>query len=389
MRQLSVFKTFIDVQSEFDLLIILLKSEYTYSQDIELDIQIPDHFDWKYFLRLANFHKVIPSVYQGLRKANKKNLPDDILPYLRKQFHANALKNNLHTQELIRIFVFLKSHQISVIPFKGPALTMKLYSNIHSRQFCDLDLLVRPEDFLKTFGLLVNKQGYHSPYLREAWERSLVLKVIKNFHYRFVAHEISLGLKHINSNSFIDLHKKISKYCNLSFDNFSDRLQITKCLETSISTLRVEDTLIVLCIHGSQDGWIKLQAINDVAYLLISQPHLDWSDLKLQAQRGRCTRRLLLGLALAKEYYGLNLPTDILNMVRQDRTLQILINQVISGLQKNPDQPIFWTIKLKNQIMRMRMLETPLDQIKHFLVFVWSYFFAKFRRTTFPIIAMI
>ncbi|MGR3274567.1 nucleotidyltransferase domain-containing protein [Acaryochloris marina NIES-2412] len=369
----------LEFTAELNLLLSCLPLS-TLSKNFKVSYLIEEHsIDWNYFLRLATYHKVVPQVYQCLKHSTQKNIPDFVLANLRQQSCEITLKNILHVKELKQLISLFESHEIKVIPFKGPTLAQLAYGSIYARQFCDLDLLVQRKDFDRSINLLIN-HSYHSSYLREEWHQSIFYRIIKNLHYTFFAHEISFGQKRKSNSVFIDLHRKISKYSPECFDNFSCRLIKTNLLEQSIRSLGPEDLLNVICIHNSQDGWIKFQAIYDVANLVHNNPTLNWSDVFKQAQDLRCRRRLLLGLALCRSYFDVDFPESINNRIREDQVISNLTDQIDQRFKANLISKRTFSMKISFQVMKMKMLESFYFKVKVFCEFVWSYFFSNFYR---------
>lgn len=351
-----------------------------HSKYFEVSKIIEKHsIDWNFFLRLAKYHKVVPQVYLCLKQSTQKHIPDFVLASLRQQSCEISLKNILHVKELKQLISLFQTHEIEVIPFKGPTLAKLAYGSIDARQFCDLDLLVRRQDFDRSITLLIN-HSYRSSYLREGWNQSILHRIIKNLHYKFFTHEISFGQKRKENSVFIDLHRNISKYSPECFDRLSRQLVKINLLEQSIQSLAPEDLLNVICIHNSQDGWMKFQAIYDVASLVYNNPTLNWSNVFEQARDLRCRRRLLLGLALSQSYFDIDLSESIKNMIREDQVISNLIVKIEQRFKAKPVSKRTFSMKIGFQIMKMKMLESFDLKIKVLYEFVWSYFFVNFYR---------
>jgi hypothetical protein len=88
--------------------------------------------------------------------------------------------------------------------------------------------------------------------------------------------------------------------------------------------LKTEDLLLYLCLHGAKHGWNRLAWICDVAELIRTQPKIEWNLLWESAQQLRCRRLLLLGLSLAKETIGIDLPDAVAKRIDR-RTLAIAV----------------------------------------------------------------
>lgn len=383
MSQLILADKCKDAYSELDLLLELLNKGHKLNYFCKCDYNISDLFDWNYFIRLARFHKVIPLVYQCIKLTNSIAIPCEVLTYLRQQSCRIALSNSIHTHELIKILDFCNHNQIPVIPFKGAMLAQLVYGDINQRQFCDLDICVKKKDFDKVLDLLVNT-GYISPYLRKSWKSSISMRCIISFHCAIMAYEIPFGRKQQSNKCFIDLHNRISRFCNLNFDELYQRLQSLDILNRSVGALTVEDTLIIVCLHGSQDGWNKLQSICDIAYLIQGYPELDWDAVVQNSRKAHCVRRLLIGLALADNFFVICLPKKISEIISQETVLTGLVNSIIKNLSYKLTIKKSWKTKIQVFKLKIMMLEQFLDRVEFCLNFVWFYLLAKFHRKTSP-----
>lgn len=370
------------INPEFSLLINILNGKFRSKSFIDYSY-IPHSFDWKYFIDIIRFHKILPLAYQCLKETNSTTVPEEVLSYLKKQSFVVAVNNSFHTSELFKIIDLFNQHKIPAIPYKGPLLAQLAYGNPNFRQFCDLDIWVKKQDFDKALTLLIDL-GYLSPYLRQTWKRSLFLHSIVSFHHANMAHELPLGRKKNSTRLFIDLHKKISRYCNLPFDELFQNLRSLTIQGSKIWTLSVEESLIIMCIHGSQDGWDKLQNICDIAYLIHKNPFLDWNILVRLSKKAHCFRRFLLGLALAKKYFGIHLPNELQNAIDKDSVLPKLLHWIISRFNQYPRTKR--TLLSKYQVLNFKisMLERLIDKLIYLRDFFWFFLFAKFHRTTRP-----
>lgn len=383
MNEIVVANRLISAYHELDFLIDILKNRYLSNQLFKYDLEISDDFNWDNFLGIATFYKVLPLAYQCLKDINSTLVPNRVVAYLRAQSCIIALKNSFHTHELFRVIDLFSQNQIPVIPFKGPCVAQQAYGDVNFRQFCDLDILVRKQDFNKAITLLTDL-GYLSPYLRQSWKRSFLMRIASSFHYSMMAHELPLGRKEDEKRLYIDLHKQISKYCNLPFDELSQDLNPLTVQGQLIWTLSVEKSLILLCIHGSQDGWNKLQNIFDISCLIYKNPGLDWELMVKQSKKAYCLRRFLLGLALAERYFDARLPCEIKNAVYQDTALPTLVNLIINRLNGYPRMSRSWKSKYQDLKLKIVLLDRFVDRVLFFGDFVWLFLFSRLHRTTTP-----
>ncbi|HKV55377.1 MAG TPA: nucleotidyltransferase family protein, partial [Candidatus Binataceae bacterium] len=100
--------------------------------------------NWDLFMKMAGWHSCIPQVYSALKATS--GIPEAARTALRAEFVGNRLKNTVKARELANLVTQLRESGIESLAIKGPALAMMLYGDATTRQFSDLDVLVRSVD---------------------------------------------------------------------------------------------------------------------------------------------------------------------------------------------------------------------------------------------------
>lgn len=80
----------------------------------------------------------------------------------------------------------------------------------------------------------------------------------------------------------VDLQWGISEYefsFPIEFQPVWERRGAVSLLGRTTPNLSVEDTLLVLCVHGAKHGWNRLMWVCDIAELLRANSHIDWTWL--------------------------------------------------------------------------------------------------------------
>jgi hypothetical protein len=107
----------------------------------------------------------------------------------------------------------------------------------------------------------------------------------------------------------------------------SRRLIAVELCGRRVTTFSIEDTLVMLCVHGSKHFWERLLWILDVAQLVRIQK-VDWTLLKAIAAELDSTRVVLLGLYLAHDWFGSPLPAQLREEIRRDGAIRELAEKV-------------------------------------------------------------
>lgn len=304
-------------QSEVDLLLACCRTKFDPKAIAKIRQLAEQEINWPFLIQISKSQGVLTLLYQGIKLAKPHTLSVDHWQPLNQHAHNTSVFNALLTGELLKITKLLLYHQIRVLPFKGPVLAASIYGSISLRQFCDLDLLVNPQDFARAIDLLV-AEGYQLAYewnfLDQDFERTL-----RNGKGEFQLRQGSIA---------IDLHQALTVETFLSsrfsFDYLWDRRQAVTLSGHSLDSFGSDDLLMYLCIHGSKECWRSLKWICDVAECVAGSPERNWQQLLQQSVTMGCERMVLLGLGLAHELLETDLPEIIHQQIQADPVCQYL-----------------------------------------------------------------
>jgi hypothetical protein len=149
----------------------------------------------------------------------------------------------------------------------------------------------------------------------------------------------------------------------LDFTEMGRRQITVELAGRRLRTFSVEDTLVMLCVHGAKHFWERLCWILDIAQLIQTQP-VDWPLALRIAADLKSTRLLLLGLYLAHGLPGAPLPASILDRAETDSNVRWLADQVYRHLSGKSDPS---TGLLPRAVFRVRSGDTTGDGVRHML----------------------
>lgn len=280
--------------------------------------------NWEYLIRAASKQGVKPLFCTALSKTCPDYVPKPILEQLQRYLQAHSLKNLFMLRELIKVLRQLENTGISAIPYKGPVLAVAAYGDVAFRQFGDLDILVREKDALKARDLIL-ASGYRTLYQGSAEQEEA-------FH----------GLRQVcemvreDGRVVVELHWAITSetfYFPLDPNSLWEKVEPVSLEGTLVPNLGPEDLLLVLCVHGAKHHWTKLMWICDIAELIrANAKKINWSRLMDRASSLGGGRMLLLGLMLARDLLGANIPVEALKQSRGESKLNLLAAEVRSAL---------------------------------------------------------
>ena len=310
------------LRSEHALVLLCSRTVVRESESARIEELLRENLDWEYIFRFARRHSVLPLLYLQLQKFDSA-VPPTQLQRLKTQYQENIARNILLTDELCRLISVLESAGIEAIPYKGPALAVYAYGNLSHRRFVDLDIMVRKADVMRAKDILVAR-GYACDQNWTTAQESVLLRTQHN-----------LPLRREAGRMIVELHWEVASdlfASSLQAEQLWDRLETMRLGDFSIKTMSCEDLLLSLCVHGSRHLWERLAWICDVAELLRSHPHLNWSMLNEGATAMGNTRMVYLGLSLAHLFYSGPLPEEVKSKLESDQALTPLINEVCARL---------------------------------------------------------
>jgi len=244
-------------------------------------------------LRTAHVHGMLPLLGRHLLAERRvDSLPPSAGARLRTAVREIAARNASLTAELVRVLILLRSAGILAVPFKGPVVALAAYGNVALRQFLDLDILVASEDLDGAAEILM-RAGYRAI----GPESDRLARILRRTgHNRQFARA--------ESGSLIELHWRFGPgwfHFPLDLKILQPRLGRLCVAGTDLPVLDLEDTLLILCAHGTKHGWSRLEWICLVAELVRRHDAFDWARVASRASVVGARRIVALGLWLAQE----------------------------------------------------------------------------------------
>ena len=360
-----------DTCSEVELLLCCARTDIDSKTAGRIRNLIQKDIKWEYLIQIAATQKIIPLLYQSLKKTCPEAVPKTYLNQLRQEVLVNTAENLSLATELLKLLNLLQEQDIPAIPFKGPVLAASVYGNLALRQFCDIDILVREQDFVKATEIL-SKNDYRP--IEERW----LLSDKQYTSSLLYANEYSLVRN--DERVCIDLHHRIiaKQYLSvqIDFDYWWHRLEPVSMLDKTVLNFQPEDLLLILCVHGSKHLWSRLGWLCDIAELIRVNQEIHWARVINKSQDWGCERMLLLSLCLANNLLGAELPLLVHQRIKADPKSESLAQQVRETLFDNANNGDVESLSYEKLIFNFRMIERPQDKIYycvHYLFWRWGW----------------
>lgn len=266
---------------------------------------------------MASAHNLTPLLFWNLQGFEAELLPE-IWSRLRMSFDANASRNFFLTSQLQAIMAELQAQEISALAYKGPALAVVAYQNILLRPFCDLDFLLRLEDMPRAGALLAQAgftqtthAGEASNDYAEQWVRAksdaAPCDVVIELHWDIAARHLALPL---------------------DMKSLWDAPMTVDVGGAPLLAPARDDLFLLLAWHGYKHRWAVLEWLAAFSALVAQNEISDWPRLLEKARQSGSRRVLLLALQLAKEFFQTPLPENILTLIRNDKAVSSLAQQI-------------------------------------------------------------
>jgi PqqD family protein of HPr-rel-A system len=278
--------------------------------------------DWNALVHIALLHGVLPLVYESLRNHWREDVPPIVLDRLESQCRVNADVNRDLVRELLELLGLFKTHHIPSVTLRGPVLAMTLYGTLAARQSGDLDIFVPPDAAARAMGLL-EARGYE---LRG--RRATDVQAVK----AGVPSDITVDLQWA-------LARTVFRF-PITLEQIWGRLRPVSVADTTVWQPAPDDEALILCAHASKHCWSALLWIADVArFVRVHQTSLDWRRLLERADRIGAERQLLLGLRLAHDVLGADVPAEALPRMDADSAVNSLAAEIRQRLFVSVEQP--------------------------------------------------
>ena len=304
---------------EYELLLVCSRTKLNTSQ-IERIRYLAENGDvnWGKLFKFSDLHRTTPLIYKSLQCCSEL-LPSAFLKKLKLDYQLNCAHNLLFLGTLLKLIKLLETHQVLVVPFKGPILTELVYGDICLRSFGDLDILISKSDLRHVMDILL-QNGYKTNY--DLTLESYLKLADKTHHANFV--NISNGL-------VVEVHWEMSgRYTGveINFQEIQPRLEKVFVGNQEVSTLGKEDLLVYLCIHGNRHRWEYLDSVCCVFELIQNSPELDWELAFKIARDIGASRILTLGIMLAERLFDLSISYDITNYLEDVSSLDVIAQEI-------------------------------------------------------------
>jgi len=301
------------------LLVLCARTRLSSEKASEIRALVAAQPDWTRLLRLASTHTVTPLFGRSLECAARDMVPEEILGKLKEASRANTIRCLFLSAELAKILEDFGGESILAVPYKGPVAALQAYGDVALREFGDLDIILQHKDIPRAHELL-SVRGYtpRFPWLFSSGTKSR--QIPGEYNYTDSSRRVMVELHTERTLRHFPVTPEIT--------SLASPFVPVEIAGQTVLTFSPEVALVLLCLHGAKDFWERLSWVVDVSELVESRPEMNWEAVFTRAQALRSLRIVLLGLWVAREFLGTQLPRDVARRLDADRVSMLLARRI-------------------------------------------------------------
>jgi hypothetical protein len=279
---------------------------------------IQSGLNWPIAVAFAERHRLSPIVHEIIAGTSQDLITPEQFKVLCAATAPSTTAGMVLLRELLQLHRLFEAVRIPVIPYKGPLLAWVAYGSFIRREYSDLDFVVEQKYIPGVVDVLGSARYMPQFDPREAHAGQ---DAIAPGQYNFLSHTQKI---------LVEFHtERTLRYFPVPIDlqELTGRLMTVEIGGQRLRTFSVEDTLVMLCVHGAKHFWERLGWVLDIAKLITAQ-EIDWTLVQQISANMQSTRVLLLGLYLAHDLFNSPLPERFLEQIRRDHTVPELAEKV-------------------------------------------------------------
>lgn len=309
--------------------------------------------DWTWLVEQALAHGVGALLCRHLARAPAGIVPEDIRANAGPYLQARRAATEAAITQLVQLVDGLQQARVSALPIKGLTLGAQAYGDPTLRVSQDLDLLIPPDAIAPTMRVL-GAFGYRSR------NGDLSSRRLQDY-YRYNGQDALFADDRLP----VEPHWALApRTLSMALDTAALWTRAGKVAlhDRTLPCLSPEDAMLVACLHGGKEQWVRLLWIADVAALLRRYPGLDWAAIEHRAVSAGLHRMVLLGVRLAVDLLGAPAPDAIRAAAMTDPAVRRLAGRVQHRLFAGP---VATPSVFRASLFRWQMRERWSDRLRY------------------------
>lgn len=316
--------------------------------------------------RFIQYHSIETLIFQQLKGEDATVVPKELLEQLKGTSQTYAMHKLAQAAALKKLNKLLLAHNIPFIFYKGLLFTDRVYGDISSRDFSDIDLIIQKSDLDALTALLI-AEGYQ-PRITDERLREITLKYGCEFNFVKYenGHRLALEPHWAFFRSFINPPIK-----------FSDLTIVSQEIKSlGIKTNGLSDEWMVLAMlyhHGGNDMWYSLKYVSDINRAVINLPKLDWDLIKDISKKHKLYFLVLISLSIANKVYNTPIPHSLITDCNR-ANIKTQTSHFIKFMKQNEKSK--FAVDLGDRVFfHVKNMTNPLDRI--LILFRYGVYYIK------------
>lgn len=282
------------------------------SGDLDRPVSAPSA-DWNEILAGVYSHNLLGLTHRYLmsgvsRDEFPKAFRDDIV----QSFQVSRFHSTLMYRWITEVTSGISDAGVDSMMLKGPALAHLVYPDETLRTFGDLDLMIRECDMMHAHNVL-GQLGL-SPEIDIASVPAKLTRWSTTYELRYLDRACGFLLEmHYDDLLNAGLRSR-------DRDGFWERSRTVTIQDCGIRTLSLEDHLIHLCCHMHYHGYVRLNWLADLAFLVRDHgDELEWDQVARTVRAEEAQTPVTYSLQYLEQLSGIVAPPAVMHAITPDR----------------------------------------------------------------------
>ena len=269
---------------------------------------------------------------------------------LREAIQGNLARQLRHVAEFFQIRGWLEKEGITVIPYKGFWLGEAMYGNLAERESFDTDLFIDLFDLEKITSIMTGR-GY---ILQESLLRftdQYVFNELAECNFDKYSRDVRISHLEFHWRSSMTFYRM-----DIGFDELRSQIISGRIQDNTLNVFSAAANLLLAVMHhGGKECFIRLRQILDIAQIIRKNPDLDTEWLFRQAERYHIKSLVCVGIRLASELTGVDIPQTLIKSANKRRIVRLAKSTVrltarpVSRLATYKDGLRGWFFKIRSR----------------------------------------
>ena len=339
---------------EAKLFLSLLKKYTCATVEEKFDLAIDSRIDWHKLKTFAELHNLESFIYHQIKECGF-SMPEEIYSYFREAYLRGLQSSQYFLNKFLEISGKFEEKGLTLVPIKGMAFLLDIYSAIPLRLMTDIDILIKEEELKEAKEILwdLNYTERLDGLKEEYW-------LEKQCHLAF----FKKGTKNI---SYVDMHFGLDfkRKNRLMLPELWNRLRERNLNGRNVKLLSPEDDFFSLALHLRRYGNVLgLKNAFDLAMILKKYGNeFNWDYVLSESKKGKMCSAAFFMLSQADVFFGCNIPKIVWKTLNMPSYKKFLVRKILDNTFSLNFAQDSKEIYLKSHFLLYDNLWEPIDYI--------------------------